>query len=124
MRRSKWFALAPALLVAPLFLAPSPALAQKAKAVAEVQVVPAAVTLAVGAERRLTAMAYDADGNVIASGVRYRWLSNNVNVARVDSTGTVRAVAPGTAVVRAVAEGSGKPPKRGVAAVTVRGGGA
>lgn len=109
-------ALAPALLMA----AP---IARSQKPVAEVQVVPAAVTLDAGATHKLNALAYDADGNVIPTGVRFRWASNNVNVARVDSTGTVTAVSKGSAVVRAEAVGSGTPPKRGVAAVTVRGGG-
>ena len=74
----------------------------------------------VGMTHRLSALAYDAGGNVIASGVRYVWSSNNVNVARVDSTGTVTAVAAGTAVIRAEAAGSGTPPKRGDAAIRVR----
>jgi uncharacterized protein YjdB len=107
-------ALAPILLVA----VSSVCLAQKP--VAEVQVVPPAVTIAVGAEHRLAAMAYDADGNVIPTGVRYRWRSNNVNVAVVDSTGRVTAVGVGSAVIHAVAEGSGRPPRRGEAVVTVR----
>ncbi len=102
-----------------LALLASPALL-RAQKVAEVQVVPAAVTLPVGATHRLAAMAYDADGNVLVSGVRYRWSSNNVNVARVDSTGAVTAVGAGNAVVRAVAIGSGAPPRQGAAAVTVR----
>ena len=120
MRRSRLVALAPGLLGGLLFLAPSLALAQKPKPVAEVQVVPAATTIRVGTERKLAAMAYDADGNVIATGVRYRWRSNNVNVAQVDSTGVVTAVGAGSAVIHAVAVGSGKPPKRGEAVVTVR----
>jgi uncharacterized protein YjdB len=108
------------LALAPLLLAAAPAICLAQQPVAEVQVVPAAVTLRVGGERKLAAMAYDADGNVIPTGVRYRWTSNNVNVAQVDSTGAVRAVAPGSAVIRAAAEGSGRPPKSGVAAVTVQ----
>jgi len=107
-------ALAPALVLA----LPSTGMAQKA--VAEVQVAPPSVTMKAGATHRLTALAYDANGNVIAVGVRYAWSSNNVNVARVDSTGTVTAVAAGTAVVHAEAVGSGTPPKRGAAAITVR----
>ena len=83
----------------------------------EVQVAPAATTVAVGATQKLHAMAYDAGGNVIASGVRYTWTSNNVNVARVDSLGTVTAVAPGAAVVKAEALGT---TTAGVANVTVR----
>ncbi len=113
MRRS-WM-----LALAPVFLAGVGAF-QAQKPVAEVQVVPAAVTMRVGGERKLAAMAYDADGNVLTAGVRYRWHSNNVNVAQVDSTGAVKAVGPGSAVVRAVAEGSGRPPKRGEAVITVR----
>jgi uncharacterized protein YjdB len=114
MTRGWILALAPTLL-----LAMSTA-ASAQKPVAEVQVVPAAVTMRVGGERKLAVMAYDADGNVITTGVRYRWHSNNVNVAQVDSTGAVKAVGVGSAVVRAVAEGSGRPPRRGEAVVTVR----
>jgi uncharacterized protein YjdB len=117
MRTHTLYALAPVLLLATSTVA----LAQQP--VAEVQVVPPAVTLEVGATQQLHALAYDADGNVIPTGVRFRWASNNVNVARVDSTGAVTAVSKGSAVVRAEAAGSGTPPKRGVAAVTVRGGG-
>ncbi len=97
---------------------PTFALAQKP--VAEVQVVPPSVTMHVGTTHRLSVQAYDADGNVIAAAVRYAWSSNNVNVARVDSTGTVTALAPGTAVVHAEAVGSGPPPKRGDATIRVR----
>ena len=117
MRLSTAFAFSTVAVMA----SPAILLAQRAKPVAEVQVVPAAVTMAVGARHRLAAMAYDADGNVMVSGVRYHWSSNNVNVARVDSTGTVTAVGAGEAVVRAAAMGSGSPPKQGAAAVTVRG---
>lgn len=87
--------------------------------VAEVQVAPGVITLTVGHSRRLVAAAYDASGAAIVSGVRYRWVSANVNVARVDSTGQVTAVAPGSALIRAEASG-GTPPKSGAATVTVR----
>jgi len=106
-----------ALATVLLLLAPAAARAQKP--VAEVQVAPASVTLPAGATHRLSALAYDADGNVIASGVRFVWSSTNVNVARVDSTGTVTAVAPGSAVIRAEVVGSGRP-RRGEATVHVR----
>jgi uncharacterized protein YjdB len=101
-----------------LLLAPGVCRAQKP--VAEVQVAPAAVTITVGATHKLSALAYDAGGNVIATGVRYTWSSNNVNVARVDSTGTVTAVSAGSAVIRAEAVGSGTPAKHGAAAITVK----
>ena len=87
--------------------------------VAEVQVAPGVLTLAAGQSRRLVATAYDAGGAAIVSGVRYRWVSANVNVARVDSTGQVTAVAPGSTLVRAEATGA-SPPKTGAATVTVR----
>ena len=85
----------------------------------EVQVAPGVLSLTVGQAQRLHATAYDAAGTVIVSGVRYRWVSANVNVARVDSTGQVTAVAPGSALVRAEAIGD-RPPKAGAALVNVR----
>ena len=96
-----------------------PAYRLAAQSVAEVQVAPGVLSLAVGQSQRLHATAYDATGAVIVSGVRYRWVSANVNVARVDSTGLVTAVAVGSSVVRAEALG-GTPPKAGAALVTVR----
>lgn len=114
MRNRYVFALTPILLLA----SPTRSVAQKP--VAEVQIAPPSVTMQVAATHKLAALAYDAEGNVIASGVRYTWSSNNVNVARVDSTGTVTALAAGTAVIRADAVGSGTPPKRGEAAIHVR----
>jgi len=114
--RTRLSTLATILLLA--LLAPPVARAQKP--VAEVQVAPPTVTLRPGETHKLSALAYDADGNVIAAGVRYVWRSNNVNVARVDSTGTVTAVRPGSAVVRAEAAGSGTPPRSGEATVRVR----
>ena len=113
MKTRLLFALAPALLA--LAVADP-----QQKPVAEVQVAPPSVTMQAGTTTKLAALAYDAAGNVIARGVRYAWSSNNVNVARVDSTGAVTALAAGTAVIRAEAVGSGTPPKRGEAAIHVR----
>jgi uncharacterized protein YjdB len=93
--------------------------AQKPAAVAEVQVAPAAITIQVGNTQKLIAVAYDAAGNVITT-AHYRWSSNNLNVARVDSTGTVTAAGDGSAVIRAEALGSGPPPRHGAAVITVR----
>jgi uncharacterized protein YjdB len=109
-----WFVIAPVLLLA------RPAVGLAQKPVAEVQVAPPSVTMRVGMTHRLSAQAYDAAGNVMAAGVRYHWSSNNVNVAQVDSTGTVTGVAAGSAVIRAEAVGSGNPPRRGEATVRVR----
>jgi len=99
---------------------PFAAFALQQPPVREVQVAPAAATVAVGATSRLRAVAYDAAGNVLATGVRYNWTSSNVNIARVDSLGVVTGVAAGAAVIAAEAKGSGTPPKSGAAAVTVR----
>ena len=86
----------------------------------KVQVAPAQLTLTAGTSHKLTALAYDADGNVILSGVRYHWSSNHPELARVSSSGTVTAVSQGKAVVRAEAVGSGSPPRNGTAEITVR----
>ncbi len=114
MKLHRWVALAPALLLA------APAVAHAQSKVAEVQVAPAAITLRAGTTQKLIAVAYDAEGNVVPTGVRFRWSSNNLNVARVDSVGTVTAVAEGSAVIRAEALGSGQPLKHGAAMITVR----
>lgn len=102
-----------------LLLTPAICAAQKPAAVAEVQVAPAAIAIQAGTTQKLIAVAYDAGGNVITT-AHYRWSSNNLNVARVDSTGTVTAVGEGSAVIRAEALGSGPPPKHGAAVITVR----
>jgi uncharacterized protein YjdB len=107
-------ALTPALLLA------SAGVCLAQKPVAEVQVAPPSVTMHVGETHKLSTLAYDAGGNVIAAGVRYVWSSSNVNVARVDTAGVVTGVAAGTVVVRAEAVGSGTPPKRGDATIRVR----
>jgi len=104
---------------AALLLIPAIASAQRPAAVAEVQVAPAAIAIQVGTSQKLIAVAYDANGNVITT-AHYKWTSNNLNVAQVDSTGTVTAVREGSAVIRAEAEGSGRPPKHGAAVITVR----
>ena len=115
MKTKRIFAVTPMLLLAVAGVVQ----AQKPAAVAEVQVAPAAITIQVGNTQKLIAMAYDAAGTVITT-AHYRWLSNNVNVARVDSTGTVTAVGDGSAVIRAEALGSGPPPKHGAAVINVR----
>ena len=99
---------------------PAPRPAAPAQPPRTVQVAPSQVTLKMGATHKLTALAYDTDGNVILSGVHYHWTSNNAKVARVSSSGTVTAVSEGRAQIRAEAVGSGSPPKAGTADVTVR----
>lgn len=107
------------LALTPILLLVATGVCRAQKTVAEVQVAPAAITIPPGTTQKLLAVAYDAGGNVITT-ARYRWSSNNLNVARVDSMGTVSAVAEGSAVVRAEAIGSGPPLRHGAAVITVR----
>jgi len=115
-----FFALASAFVAATALQLATPEPMRAQKPVAEVQVAPPYVNLRVGARHRLSALAYDKDGNAIATGVRYAWSSNNVNVVQVDSAGTITAVGAGTAVIRAEAVGSGSPPRHGESAIRVR----
>src|SRR5213593_3356250 len=98
-----------------LLCLPGAALAQN---VAEVQVAPPSVTIKVGERLGLLATAFDRVGNVIPT-ARPIWTSNNVNVAKVDNSGTVTGVASGAAIVEARVG-----TRRGQAVVQVTGGAA
>lgn len=89
----------------------SPARAQR---VAEVQVVPEAVTLRVGDRRPILATAFDAAGNVLL--VRFQFASSDTGVVGVDATGALLARRPGLARVEARAGG-----RSGAVTVAVRG---
>src|SRR5437016_3659825 len=95
------------------FCIPGSAAAQN---VAEVQVAPPSVTIRVGERSGLLATAFDRIGNVIPT-VRIIWSSNNINVAKVDNTGTVTGVGNGVAIIEARVGA-----RRGQAAVQVTGG--
>ncbi|HEX9611032.1 MAG TPA: Ig-like domain-containing protein [Gemmatimonadales bacterium] len=71
-----------------------------AQNVTEVQVAPPSVSLRVGERTGLLATAFDRIGNVIPT-ARFSWSSNNVNVARVDNSGTVTGVGGGIAIIEA-----------------------
>lgn len=86
-----------------------------AQNITEVQVAPPSVTIRVGERTGLLATAFDRIGNVIPT-VRFSWSSNNVNVARVDNSGTVTGVSGGIAIIEARAGA-----RRGQAAVQVVG---
>src|SRR5256886_429088 len=97
-------------LIATLALLPRVLTAQN---VAEVQVAPPSVTIRVGERTGLLATAFDRIGNVIPT-VRLIWSSNNVNVnwtslrtdvASVDQSGNVVALAPGQGTIQATAPG-------------------
>jgi uncharacterized protein YjdB len=87
-----------------------------AQNVAEVQVAPPSISIKVGERYGLLATAYDRLGNVLPT-AKVTWASNNVQIARVDNTGTVVGVAPGVAIVEARAG-----QRRGQAAVQVAAG--
>src|SRR5712691_7938623 len=101
------------LIIALACLVPAAAGAQN---VAEVQVAPPTVTIRVGERSGLLATAFDRIGNVIPT-VRIIWSSNNVNVAKVDNSGTITGVANGVAIIEARVGA-----RRGQAAVQVTGG--
>jgi hypothetical protein len=71
---------------------------------ASVAVLPESVSLEPGASLQLTAVVRDSAGNVLA-GRRVAWTSADTAIARVDSTGLVTALAPGTTAVTATSEG-------------------
>jgi alpha-amylase len=85
-----------------------------ARQVAEVQVVPESVTLAVGDRRPILATAFDAAGNVLAIAFTFR--STDTSVVAVDATGALLARRPGLARVEARAGG-----RTGAVTVAVRG---
>src|SRR6267154_5085866 len=101
------------LIVALACVLPGVAAAQN---VAEVQVAPPSVTIRVGERSGLLATAFDRIGNVIPT-VRIIWSSNNVNVAKVDNSGTITGIANGVAIIEARVGA-----RRGQAAVQVTGG--
>jgi hypothetical protein len=85
-----------------------------ARQVAEVQVVPGAVTLRTGERRPILATAFDAAGNVLS--VRFTFASSDTSVVAVDATGALLARRPGLARVEARAGG-----RSGAVTVAVRG---
>lgn len=70
--------------------------------IAEIQMAPPYLRMVPNAQTQASATAYDSLGTPL--NVRFRWYSNNINVAVVDSTGMVRAVAPGSTLITALAE--------------------
>src|SRR5207249_2911887 len=76
-----------------------------AQAVGSVVVSPATATLdALGLTQQFTAVAKDANGNVMP-GQAFTWTVDNPLVARVDAGGIVTAVANGSATITATAAG-------------------
>jgi uncharacterized protein YjdB len=90
------------LLAAGLALAS--AVSARAQTVAEVQVTPETLTLAVGGRQTLFATAYDRQGNLIPN-ARFTFWSSDTNVAKVGRNGAVLGVGPGLAKVEARVQG-------------------
>lgn len=72
----------------------------------EVRVTPEVDTLAVGGTLRLSAVALDANGHEVED-TDYLWSTSNPTAVRVDDTGLVTAVGPGTGDIRARATRAG-----------------
>jgi len=72
--------------------------------VASVRLTPRTMAIEPGATRQLTAVALDADGNVL-EGRAIAWTTDAPSVATVSATGLVQAVAPGYADIMAMVEG-------------------
>ena len=72
--------------------------------VARVVVMPATLSLSIGASGQLTAAAENLNGEAIA-GKTFNWRSTNTAAATVDESGAVTAIASGTATVIASTDG-------------------
>jgi len=81
--------------------------------VASAAISPALTSIPESGTIRLTAMASDVNGNAL-SGRPVDWVSSNIEIAAVSSTGLVTGVKPGTATITATIEG-----KSAVATITV-----
>ena len=94
--------------LSPIFLmvalAPGLAIPARAQTVAEVQVTPETLTLAVGGRQTLFATAFDRQGNLIPN-ARFTFWSSDTTVARVSRDGAVMGVGPGLAKVEARVQG-------------------
>lgn len=80
--------------------------------VVAVKVAPAQIEMDIGQTRQLAASPVDADGRILTRAVT--WSSSAADVATVDGTGTVHAIAAGTATITARSEG-----REGSATVTI-----
>lgn len=81
--------------------------------VGQVEITPKTASVLVGQTRQLSATVKDADGHEL-KGRAVDWSSESATIAEVDANGMVRALAPGTAVIRAAVEG-----RAGEATITV-----
>ena len=66
-----------------------------------IEIDPTEVTLGAGAKQKFDASAIDQNENSIVSPLSLTWTSDNTSVARIDSTGMMTAVGPGTAKITA-----------------------
>src|SRR5438477_6822044 len=84
--------------------APASADSAGGSVVASLSIVPSSLSDSAGQGSRLTAIVKDSAGRPL-SGIKVNWASSAPAVARVDGTGLVDAVAPGSAVISATAGG-------------------
>ena len=102
-----------AMVTATAGSASATAMVTVARRIASVTVSPAADTISPGDTLRLTAEAYDENGQALA-GVEFGWSSSDASVARVDASGLVLGVAEGRTTVTATARDA-----RGTSGITV-----
>lgn len=81
-----------------------PATQPAAIAVSSITVIPSASSVEVGQTRQYTAVAKDANQNILV-GVTVGWSSNNQAVATIDKSGRAKGVGPGTTVISASRDG-------------------
>ncbi len=91
----------------------SSAITVTAAPVAAVALSPSSQTLDIGGTLALTATVTDANGATV-TGRTITWTSSNTNVATVNASGTVTAIAPGSATITGSLDG-----KSGTSAITV-----
>jgi hypothetical protein len=88
-----------------LGLACEPGIPTAPGAATSVRLTPRGAVLEVGDSVRATAAALDASGMTLLSGRHAQWSSSQPGIARVDSTGWVRGLGPGTAILTATVDG-------------------
>ncbi len=92
------------LIIAPIVAAICAPGAARAQGVAEVQVTPETLTLAVGAKQTLFVAAFDKQGNLLPT-AQVDFVSSDSSVARVGADGTVVGLSAGLAKIEARAQG-------------------
>ncbi|HEY2806570.1 MAG TPA: Ig-like domain-containing protein [Gemmatimonadales bacterium] len=100
-----------------LLLVAAAARPARAQHVADIQIAPPFMRMVQDAQAALIATVYDANGNPTEAPLH--WASSNINIATVDATGNVHALAPGGVVITVTATVDGHKPIVARASVSV-----